>query len=279
MLRDVFERLPGISMENNIVKIMNEEVAKIYINGKLIFGDDITNPLSYLAGSEVISLKVYDQATREERLGLIPKGSKKERVVNVLTRTKINTALIAQAIAGYGRNFETTGSETDNRYTAGITGNWFSEMNMLSANVYLNNVGRTNEYSAVTNISSIPSDYKRVGYAGVRLVKKFRDPEVGDYLSANYSYGNTRSISERSTDRVYLPSENWTSRSYKQESHTLSRSDAHNVGLLFMTINEYIPAITLSFSAADNDMVSESLMENIVDGVRDGYNQTSISHL
>jgi hypothetical protein len=273
MLRDVFERLPGISMENNIVKIMNEKVAKIYINGKLVFGDDISNPLSYLAGSEVISLKVYDQTTRDERLGLIPKGSKKERVVNVLTRTKISTAVIAQAIAGYGRNFETTGSETDNRYTAGITGNWFSEMNMLSTNVYLNNIGRSNEYSAVTDISSIPSDYKRVGYAGVRLVKKFRDPEMGDYLSADYSYGNTKSISERSTDRVYLPDENWTSRTYRQDSHTLSRSDAHNVGLMFMTINEYIPAITLSFSAADNDMVSESLMENTVDGVRGGYNQ------
>ena len=274
MLRDVFERLPGISMENNVVKIMNEEVAKIYINGKLVFGDDIGDPLSYLAGSEVVSLKVYDQATKEERLGLIPKGSKKERVVNVLTRNKINSALVAQAIAGYGRNFENTGSETDNRYTAGVTGNFFSEKTLLSANVYLNNIGRTNEYSAVSDISSVPSAYSRIGYAGVKLVKKFRDAEMGDILSANYSYGNTKRISERSLSRAYLPDENWTSRTYRQDSRTLSRSDAHNIGVSYMSILPYIPHLDLSFSAAGDQMSSISLMEDIVDGVRGGYNQS-----
>ena len=183
MLHDVLGRLPGISVENNLVKIMDEQVARIYIDGKLVFGDSVGDPLRYLAGSQVLSFKVYDQMTREERLGLAPKESKKERVINVLTRDKIKSALIAQAIAGYGRNIESLGSEMDNRYTAGITGNLFSEMTLLSANVYLNNIGRNNEYSAVSNISSIPSSYSRLGYAGAKLVKKFRDPETGEILS------------------------------------------------------------------------------------------------
>lgn len=273
MLKDVFDRLPGISVTNNLVEIMGEEVSRIYVDGRLVFGEEVGNPLRYLAGSEVISLKVYDQPTREERLGLAPKGSKKERVVNVVTKSKIKTALIAQAIAGYGRNFENTGSETDNRYAAGATGNWFSEMNLLSFNVYLNNVGRGNEYSSVSDISSIPSAYSRVGYAGAKIMRKFNDAELGDVLSASYSYGNTKSISESSLVRTYSPDDNWTSRTYEQDRRSLSRKDAHNVQLSFMTFNKYIPAVDVSFSAAGNDMNSVSRLENIVDGDRSGYNQ------
>ena len=273
MLQDVFCRLPGISMSNNLVKIMGEEVARIYIDGRLVFGDGVENPLRFLAGSEVVSLKVYDQPTREERLGLVPKGSKKERVVNVVTKSKIKTALIAQAIAGYGRNFENTGSEMDNRYAAGVTGNWFSEMNLLSLNVYLNNIGKGNEYSSVSNISSIPSAYSRVGYVGAKLMRKFRDAELGDMLSASYSYGNTKRISQSSLVRTYSPDENWTSRTYEQDNKGLSRSDAHNVKISFMSVSKFIPAVDLSFSAAGNDNNSASKLENIVDGNRDGYNQ------
>lgn len=278
MLQDVLGRLPGISLENGLVKIMDEEVARIYINGKLIFGDSVDDPLRFLAGSQVVSLKVYDQASREERLGLVPKGSKKEKVINVVTKAKLTTALIAQAMAGYGRNMETLGSETDNRYAGGLTGNMFSEKTLISANLYLNNIGRNNEYSAVSNISSVPSTYSRVGYAGAKLVKKFGDAEFGDALSASYSYGNKRNISESAQTRTYLPDENWLSRTYNQESRTLSCGDAHNVAFSYMSASKYIPAVDLSFSVEDNERRAESLMENTVDGVRDGYNQLMEEH-
>ena len=273
MLQDVMDRLPGISVSNNLVKVMGEEVARIYVNGRLVFGDSVDDPLRYLAGSEVVSLKVFDQASRAERAGLAPKGDKKERVINVVTRTKINTALVAQAIAGYGRNFERLNQEMDNRYVAGLTGNWFSEMNLFSMNVYLNNVGRNNQYSAVSDISSIPSDYKRVGYAGAKFIRKFKDPELGDVLSASYSYGNTRNISESSLSKIYSADENWTSRTYRQDNHSLSLSDAHNVKVSLMSMTEYIPNVELSFSASGNDSRSRSRMENILDGTLDGYDQ------
>ena len=273
MLADVMERLPGISVSNNLVEIMNEQVARIYIDGRLVFGDDVGNPLRYLAGSEVISLRVYDQASREERLGLIPKGSRKERVVNVETRSKLKTALIAQVTAGYGRNFEKTGTESDNRYVSGLAGNWFSEMTLLSVNAYLNNVGASNEYSAVSKMSTVPSSYSRIGYVGAMAVKKFRDPEIGDALSVTYSYGNRKDISENSLSRVYSPDENWTSRTYLQDSRSESDSRQHMVQAWYNSTLPYMPMINLSFSAADTDRLSLSRMQNDIDGVLDGFNQ------
>ena len=38
MLRDVMERLPGVSVSAGGVKVMEEEVSKIYTDGKLVFG-------------------------------------------------------------------------------------------------------------------------------------------------------------------------------------------------------------------------------------------------
>ena len=273
MLSDVLERLPGISFKDGL-KVMNEDVAKIYINGKLIFGNDIGAPLNYLAGKEIVSLKVFDQVKTEERLGLVPKNGKKERVINVETKNKLNSVLIAQAMAGYGRNFEDTGLEMDNRYLAGIAGNWFSEMTLFSVNAYLNNVGASNEYKAVSDISKVPSSYQRVGYAGARMVKKFRDPVEGDSFSLSYAYDDQKTASESSTSRVYTPDENWTTRNYLSDSRSQSRTKAHQIHMAYMNYLPYVPTFDLTFSVADADSFSRSTMVDNVDGKEDGYKQT-----
>ena len=279
MLADVMKRLPGISVSNNLVKIMNESVAKIYIDGKLVFGDDIGNPLKYLAGSEVVSLRVYDQATAEERIGLAPEGSTSERVIDVETKSKLTVALIAQARAGYGRNLEATGRGMDNRYLAGVSGSWFSEMTQVLANAYLNNVGASNEYSAISDVTSVPSSYGRIGHAGVQVVKKFSDAQMGDNLSASYSYGDNKSISETSTDRVYSPDENWTYRTYINESLNESRVKSHDFKVAYLNFKPYIPTVDLTFSVSDSDRLSNSLMLNDVDGNQDGYSQSMVEEL
>lgn len=273
MLEDVMKRLPGVSVSGGGVKVMDEQVTRIYTDGRLVFGDDVSAPLNYLAGSDVLSVKVYDQTSREERLGVLPEGSPKERVVNVETKSKLKTALVAQVSAGYGRNFENTGTESDNRYVSGLAGNWFSEMTLLSVNAYLNNIGASNEYSAVSNMSSVPSSYSRVGYVGAMAVKKFRDPEIGDALSVSYSYGDRKDVSETSLSMVYSPDENWTSRTYLQDSRMESCNRQHMVQVSYNSTLPYVPMINLSFSAADTDRLSVSRMQNDVDGVIDGFNQ------
>ena len=279
MLADVMKRLPGISVSNNLVKIMNESVAKIYIDGKLVFGDDIGNPLKYLAGSEVVSLRVYDQATVQERIGLAPEGSTSERVIDVETKSKLTVALIAQARAGYGRNLEATGRGMDNRYLAGVSGSWFSEMTQVLANAYLNNVGASNEYSAISDVTSVPSSYGRIGHAGVQVVKKFSDAQLGDNLSASYSYGDQKTISETSTDRVYAPDENWSYRTYINESLNESRAKSHDFKVAYLNFKPYVPTVDLTFSVSDSDRMSNSLMLNDVDGNQDGYSQSMVENL
>ena len=279
MLADVMKRLPGISVSNNLVKIMNENVAKIYIDGKLVFGDNVGNPLKYLAGSEIVSLRVYDQATVEERVGLAPKESTRERVIDVETKSKLTVALIAQARAGYGRNIETTGRGMDNRYLAGVSGSWFSEMTQISANAYLNNVGASNEYAAISDVSSVPSSYGRIGQADLQMVKKFSDAQLGDNLNASYSYGDRKTISENSTDRVYAPDENWTYRSYVNESLNESRVKSHDFKVAYMNFRPYVPTVDLTFSVSDTDGRSNSLMLNDVDGNKDGYSQSMIEDM
>lgn len=273
MLRDVMERLPGVSVSAGGVKVMEEEVSKIYTDGKLVFGDNVSAPLNYLAGSDVVSVKVYDQASREERLGVAQEGRKKEKVINVETRSKLKTAVVSQVSAGYGRNFEKTGTESDNRYVSGLSGNWFSEKTLLSVNAYLNNVGASNDYSAVTRTSQVPSSYSRLGYAGAKLVKKFGDSTLGESLSASYSYGNRKDLSESSLDRVYSPDENWVSRTYIQNSRSESRRGTHEIRANYNSALPYIPEARLSFSVSDMNRLSASGMSNEINGFCDGYDQ------
>ena len=118
--------LTQLSLYTVNLKIMGKAVSRAYINGRLIFGENTDDALKYLSGKEVISIKVYDETPMSERHRKYKSG-RKERVINVKTRNRIDFVSSGHLLASYGRNFIAAGDDSDNRYTGGGALNFFSE--------------------------------------------------------------------------------------------------------------------------------------------------------
>lgn len=262
MLGEVMAKMPGVTYEDGVLKVMGEPVHKVYINNKLIFGDAPSDALSYLAGNEVISVKVYDQETSENRA--LGRKGRKERVMDVKTRSDIDHALVAQASLSGGRNLETQNDGTDWRYHAGAGANYFSEMNLASINVYTGNIGRKdNVLTSVTDISRAINNYDRLGYAGASFVKKIKDPEMGTVLKGSYSYRDQAVLSSNSTERQYLENGNLTDWYYFSESQRNSENKKHSINMSLKSFLPYIPMVEASLTFASDSSFSRTASSDI----------------
>lgn len=284
MAGDVMSRLPGVTVGDGGFKVLGKSVDKAYVDSRLIFGDNPMNALQYLAASDIISIKVYDQPTIGERLSNVKTGET-ERVIDIETRSKLKFAVAGHALASYGRNFETLGDVTDNRYGGGVTANYFSEMTQVMGNGYYNNLNRTsNELKNTVSINNISPEYNQTGYAGIQAVRKFGDPELGRSLSMSYSYGNDKGRSENDTEQSYVPDGDYLLREYNSSVRARTKRDAHNVRVDWRSFDvKWLPSLSFDFSrstsgyekfsdmkqlfqpASGDDMVSESVAQRAVD--------------
>lgn len=264
MAGDVMSRLPGVTVEDGGFKVLGQNVAKTYVDSRLIFGDNSMNALQYLAASDIVSIKVYDQPTIDERLRSVKTGET-ERVIDIETRSKLTFAVAGHALASYGRNFETVGDVTDNRYGGGVTANYFSEMMQIMGNGYYNNMNRTsNELRNTVSIDNISPEYNQTGYAGIQAVRKFGDPELGRSLSMSYSYGNDKGRSENDTEQSYVPDDDYLMREYNSSVSARTKRDVHNVRVDWRSFDvKWLPSLSFDFSRSTSGYEKLSDMEQL----------------
>ena len=272
MLGDIVARLPGFSVENGRYSVMGVPLEKVYIDSHLVFGENVSDAMRYLSGEEVVSMKVFDKLRKEESAGLV-RNLSKERVLDVHTKHPVYHALIAQAIAGYGRNMVCAGGRTDNRYAASLAANYFSEKTLWSANAYLNNVGRNNEYSSYTRLTGIPRDYSEIGYAGASFSHKFGHGEMADDISASYSFSDNGRYSKGSTERVYTSADRLESSSGGSQD----RDNTHHVMFSYSNMKAFIPNVSLDarYSGQSSDRFSRITTAIGMD--KTGYGQRAVS--
>ena len=291
MLGDVLMRLPGVLMQDGRLMVMGKDVSKIYIDGRLLFGENTKDPVVYLSAKEVINLKVYEQLNKRIQPGLAGLAPT-ERVINIETRSKLRFVAVAHASVGGGGTMKSNNDETDLRYLGGAASNYFSEKILYSVNAYLNNVGKSNEYSARTVLGEIPGTYSRRGYAGGRFIKKWNDPELGESLSASYSYSNEKTFSRSSQETEYIGDKLSSKHIYISKSKQESQTGFHNASLTFTpAVFSKIPTISINASLKDSEanrnashsdilgIVESSANNRSADRGRDGFLTFSLNKL
>lgn len=261
MLGDILATLPGVEVKDGTFSVMGEPIKKVYINDKLIFGDSPSAAYNYLAGSEVVTVKVYDQETVENRR--LGRKGKKERVMDVKTKHDIDHVLVAQAASSYGRNLERTGDGTDNRYHTGLGANYFSERTLLSTNLYLGNMGRKeNQLTSVTDISSVSGTYSRIGYAGVSFIRKFGDVELGSSVQGSYSYNQNKTVSQSSSDRQYIEDGSLTDWFFSSANKSTSRTGVHTITVNSNVARRFVPSVSASISFSNDTSIVTALQKD-----------------
>lgn len=82
----LLEQLPGVEVdEGGSVTIQGEKLARIYVNGRTIFGESPAAALNTLLAGDVAKLEVYDEATDDE-IRQNRRFAEKQKVMNIRTK-------------------------------------------------------------------------------------------------------------------------------------------------------------------------------------------------
>lgn len=198
----IVEQMPGAQVSDGGVKIQGENIARSYVNGKLVFGDDAMSVLNNLLASNVAKIKVYDELTDADRRAGRTNG-RKQKVLDVVTKSPILSAVTGHFLASMGADMD-RGSDGSRRlrYGAGVTSNFFSEKLLVGVNTFANNIGRrSNRLSEIIESGAPPSGYNEDKLASVVIEKYWGDRRDGSSLRGGYTYtdnaSQTRSVSRR----------------------------------------------------------------------------------
>lgn len=183
-VEDLVTKMPGITMENGVVKAQGEQITKVLIDGEEFFGDDAAAALKNLPAEIVSKIQVYDQASDQSKFTGISDGNE-AKALNIVTKTGKNQGQFGKIYGGYGT--------PNDLYLAGINVNIFKGNKRISIIGMSNNVNQQNfsteDILGVTGTSSSSSG--RGGGGGGRGGGNFG----GGGSSDNFMVGQQNGVS------------------------------------------------------------------------------------
>ena len=235
---DILEQMPGVEVSESGVKVLNEEVRNVYVDGALLFGNAPMTALNNLAAEEVVTISSYQEYSNKDPHHKISKTEEKERVLNVATKSHPKFVATGDFIAGGGFDTDTTYHKF--RYTFGGNVNLNSEKLQANLSYNLNNINnaansrRGNSFRSAGGGGGGSADLKALNIsAGIN--KKWMSPTVKNYVlgsvGASYSFTDKYDVNESITQMVYFPSDKFDSREVNRTSYSDVTSKEHNFSI------------------------------------------------
>jgi hypothetical protein len=266
---DLVKKMPGITIENGIVKAHGEDVKKILVDGKQFFGDDPSVTLKNLPAEVVDKIQVFDKMSDQAAWSGFDDGSG-QKTINIVTRSAKNSGQFGKFSAGYG---------TDDHYLLGANVNFFKGQRRITLLAMSNNVNQQN-FSADDILGSSSGSSSQGmsggGRSGGNAMSSQMGPQNGIFsthaiganytnsfgtkmvLNASYFYNNGETTTNKTVDRQYIGSSN---NYYNDSSQVIANNINHRLNMRI----EYNPDSSNSFvltprlSIQDNE--SNSLLK------------------
>ena len=134
-VQDLITKMPGITLENGVVKAQGEQITKVMIDGQEFFGDDAAAALKNLPAEIVSKIQVYDQASDQAKFTGISDGNE-AKALNIVTKSGKSNGQFGKLYAGYGT--------PNDLYIAGVNVNFFKGTRRFSVVGMSNNVNQQN---------------------------------------------------------------------------------------------------------------------------------------
>lgn len=131
---DLARKVPGITIENGQVKAQGENVQKVTIDGRELFGDDATAALRNLPAEIIDKIQVFDRLSDQAQLSGVDDGNT-QKGINIVTKANMRNGQFGRVFAGYG---------TDKRYSAGGNTTILKENRRISIVGNFNNINQQN---------------------------------------------------------------------------------------------------------------------------------------
>ncbi len=237
----LLEQLPGFDLSGGSLKYRGKKIARTYVNGVQVFGDNARTAFDMLLADEVTHVKVYEEAAAEDkRRGL--KNSEKDQVLDVTTKESIlSLGSVSMQVSGGADEARNENGNIQGRYYARGTANFYSEMRQASVFLGVDNVAQPVEGmvdggmpSAVASFGPL-SSYKENIAAQMEFTHRWKDRKYGNALTGNYAFSHVYS---RSVERVltdYFETDASPARNMSDTTLTGSKRRRHDfgVGLFF----------------------------------------------
>jgi hypothetical protein len=133
-VEDLVKKMPGITIENGVVKAQGEEVKKVTIDGKDFFGDDATAALRNLPADIVDKIQVFDRMSDQAAFTGFDDGNS-QKALNIVTKAGLKNGQFGRVFGGYG---------TQDRYQLGGNVSFFKGNRRISLIGQANNINQQN---------------------------------------------------------------------------------------------------------------------------------------
>ena len=155
---DLIKKMPGITSDNNGLKVNGETVQKVLVDGKPFFGDDPNAAIKNLPAEIIDKVEVFDKMSDQAQFTGFNDGDQ-QKTINIVTKKGKNVGQFGKAYGGYG---------TDDHYNAGATLNSFKDKQRISVLLLSNNINQQNfSLSDITGaMGSSGSNGSRTGAPG-----------------------------------------------------------------------------------------------------------------
>lgn len=245
VLEELIKKLPGVTIEDGVVKVNGKTVKKILVGGKEFFGNDQNMSMKNLPAEIVDKVKTYDKQSDFSRITGIDDGEE-ETVIDLTIKKGMQKGWFGNVDAGYG---------THERYSGRVMVNRFSDKFQSNVIGSQNNTGNNGN---TTN--------KQIGGRLVFDVKNF---EFGGNIRYNYS---------KSNNQTYNSSQNFvSSRSSFSNSHNTNTNKNTNINGDFKAEWKIDSLTTLVFSPRFSTGDSKSASNNLSATFNDDPYQGGIS--
>ena len=131
-IEDLAKKMPGITIENGVVKAQGENVQRVTLDGRELFGDDATAALRNLPAEIVDKIQIFDRLSDQAQFTGIDDGNT-TKGLNIVTKANMRNGQFGRIYAGYG---------TDSRYQAGGNTTLLKENRKISIVGNFNNVNQ-----------------------------------------------------------------------------------------------------------------------------------------
>ncbi len=131
---DLIAKMPGITIENGVVKAQGEEVKRVTVDGKEFFGDDVSMALRNLPAEVVDRVQVFDRWSDQAMFTGFDDGNA-QKTINITTKRGKANGMFGRFSLGYG---------TDDRYSASANFNVFNGDRRLTVITQSNNINQQN---------------------------------------------------------------------------------------------------------------------------------------
>ncbi|WP_435355838.1 TonB-dependent receptor [Emticicia sp. SJ17W-69] len=131
---DLVKKMPGVTIENGVVKAQGEEVKKVTVDGQEFFGDDAALALKNLPAEVIDKVQVFDRLSEQSQFTGFDDGNS-VKTINITTRQNKNNGQFGKIYGGYGEN---------ERYQSGVSVNFFKKAKRLTIIGLSNNINQQN---------------------------------------------------------------------------------------------------------------------------------------